>query len=471
MLWAPNYGAGYPFTGGTYEIKPDNPDFPLLDTNHDGIVDARDDMYAPYYPGDDAVDWVGMTLYHWGDVWPWEKNIIPEHDKFESQLSGTYDGAGGDDRGLPDFYRDYADGHGKPLAIPETAALYNTSEPGGDAELDIKRAWWRQVFNADVARRLPQLKMINWFEWRKPEPEVGNSIIDWTATHDPAIRQAFVTDLSAQDQLVFGPGPAVPTLPTDVPPLTPGLGVPVLATSTSVPALSTATAPLPSAASDYRRALEFAGYQWRVRVASDLEGPGPNYFSDGPDHVWVDGDAVLHLRAAPGSDGRWYSTEIQATESLGYGTYTFVLASRMDQLDPVAAVGLFTWSDDPAENHREMDIEFATFRQPTLLSGRYTRQPYTDPANVYLFKPPATDASTHSLVWRRSDVTFQSWTGATEASGAGAQVVARHTFVGSIPSPGDEHVHMNVWLDAGVPPTDGRPIEVVIRSFAFTPLQ
>src|SRR5262249_37016449 len=97
MLWAPNYGAGYPFSGGRYETKPGAADFSLLDTNHDGRLDARDDMYAPYYPGDDAVDWVGMTIYHWGDHWPWGKNVLPEPGKFAAQISGKYNGVGGDD--------------------------------------------------------------------------------------------------------------------------------------------------------------------------------------------------------------------------------------------------------------------------------------------------------------------------------------------------------------------------------------
>jgi hypothetical protein len=65
MLWAPNYGAGYPFSGGRYEAKPGAPGFDTLDTNHDGTLSEADDPYAPYYPGDDAVDWVGMSLYQW----------------------------------------------------------------------------------------------------------------------------------------------------------------------------------------------------------------------------------------------------------------------------------------------------------------------------------------------------------------------------------------------------------------------
>ncbi len=28
------------------------------------------DPYAPYYPGDAATDWVGMSLFHWGSGYP-----------------------------------------------------------------------------------------------------------------------------------------------------------------------------------------------------------------------------------------------------------------------------------------------------------------------------------------------------------------------------------------------------------------
>ena len=68
MLWAPNYGGGYPFKNGQFEIKPKSADYKLLDTNQDGQITMSDDPYSPYYPGDAAVDWVGMSLYHWGNV-------------------------------------------------------------------------------------------------------------------------------------------------------------------------------------------------------------------------------------------------------------------------------------------------------------------------------------------------------------------------------------------------------------------
>ena len=89
MLWAPNYGGGYPFKGGQFEIKPESADFKLLDTNQDGQLTMSDDPYSPYYPGDAAVDWVGMSLYHWGNAYPWGENEVPEAGKFIAQLTGN----------------------------------------------------------------------------------------------------------------------------------------------------------------------------------------------------------------------------------------------------------------------------------------------------------------------------------------------------------------------------------------------
>jgi Glycosyl hydrolase family 26 len=192
-MWAPNYGGGYPFTGGQHQVAAGGTDAAELDTDHDGAVTAADDPYAPYYPGDDAVDWVGMSLYHWGNTYPWGANVLPEPGKFIQQLTGTYNGAGGNDSAVPDFYADYGATRGKPVAIPETAALV-VEGGGGAAELDIKRAWWGQLFDPRLQKDYPELKMINWFEWNKKEAEV-KATVDWRAAGTPGVRDAFVAEL------------------------------------------------------------------------------------------------------------------------------------------------------------------------------------------------------------------------------------------------------------------------------------
>ena len=206
MLWAPHNGIGYPFSvHGPYQAAPGSPDFAALDTNGDGVLTAQDDMYHPYYPGDDVVDWVGMTLYHWGVTYPWLENEMPPPNSFASTLRGA-----GHEPPIPDFYARYcADAiHHKPLAIPETAALFNPQQPAGPGEFPLKQAWWRQVFNAseantndaNIAVEFPKLKCISWFDHYKAEAEAQDQWIDWRISSHPALRQAFVEHLRAPFQ-------------------------------------------------------------------------------------------------------------------------------------------------------------------------------------------------------------------------------------------------------------------------------
>ena len=196
MMWAPNYGGGYPFVGGKFAAASESDNFKLLDTNNDGALTMADDSYAPYYPGDDVVDWAGVSLYHWGNQRPWGSNDqLVENHKFADMLTGDYSGTAGDDIQVPDFYHVYGDLHNKPIAIPETAAIYTPSR-GGTDELDIKQAWWRQVFADSFASTFPKVKMINWFEWQKYEIEIDDTV-DWRAAGSPHVRDAFVADLPA----------------------------------------------------------------------------------------------------------------------------------------------------------------------------------------------------------------------------------------------------------------------------------
>lgn len=194
MMWAPNYGGGYPFFGGKFAAAHGSSDFKLLDTNNDGALTMSDDSYAPYYPGDDVVDWAGISLYHWGNQRPWGDNDrLVEDRKFDEMLTGAYAGTAGNDTSVPDFYHVYGELHHKPIAIPETAAIYTPSRGGAD-ELDIKQAWWRQVFSDSFARKFPKVKMINWFEWQKEEIEIKDTV-DWRAAGSPHVRDSFIAGL------------------------------------------------------------------------------------------------------------------------------------------------------------------------------------------------------------------------------------------------------------------------------------
>jgi hypothetical protein len=210
------------------------------------------------------------------------------------------------------------------------------------------------------------------------------------------------------------------------------------------------------------RTVEFSGYTWQVKSSRALVGPGPNYFSDSAANVWADGLGRLHLKLKH-SKGRWYSAEVINTQSLGRGRYSFELGSPVHALDPNVVLGLFTWSDDPAYNNREVDVEFSRWgnaADPT--NGQYVVQPYDHSGNLQRITQPAASSSTHSFDWQEDAVTFTSSTASPSAwTHAGADV----------PEPGSEHVRMNLWLFRGAPPENGASVEIVVERFTFTPAQ
>ena len=53
------------------------------------VFDKFDDPYAPYYPGDDVVDWVGITVYSWGLQYPFGENQLPQDNYFVNRIRGA----------------------------------------------------------------------------------------------------------------------------------------------------------------------------------------------------------------------------------------------------------------------------------------------------------------------------------------------------------------------------------------------
>ncbi len=59
------------------------------------------------------------------------------------------------------------------------------------------------MLSADSLARFPLLKMVNWFEWQKQEPQVG-TVVDWRIGSDPFTRAAFLADLEQGWSLALG---------------------------------------------------------------------------------------------------------------------------------------------------------------------------------------------------------------------------------------------------------------------------
>lgn len=215
--------------------------------------------------------------------------------------------------------------------------------------------------------------------------------------------------------------------------------------------------------------LEFGGYTWTVR--SGRGGPGPNAWSE--NNVWVDSATNLHLKISQ-QDGKWACAQITMKKRLGFGEYTFETVGRLDQLDDNVVLGLFNYptADVGPDGTHEIDIEFARWGKNTNPAGNFTIWPTEKSKHTtksFAFTQSA-DRAIHRFTWRSDQILFVS---RPEESGGDQVPFCRWLyrpkestrFISQQPMP----VHVNLWLFRGVPPKNGREVEVILRAFRFAP--
>ncbi|ORY48553.1 glycoside hydrolase [Rhizoclosmatium globosum] len=194
FVWAPNAADSYPFGAplGAYELS-------ALDTNKNGILDYNDDPFSPYWPGEDYVDWVGISLYWKGDPstqYPLHDNSVCPGNYWEQMVQG---GPLGSNEAFP-FYDMFAKKYNKPLVMPEGGASFSLTQqpspdplPVGAGRVNILQGFWRSYLNPTFFRKFPKAKMFINFETGKTNGVTRDYRITW----DPATVAAFQADMKA----------------------------------------------------------------------------------------------------------------------------------------------------------------------------------------------------------------------------------------------------------------------------------
>jgi len=216
------------------------------------------------------------------------------------------------------------------------------------------------------------------------------------------------------------------------------------------------------------REIEFAGYTWTVRTGQG--GPGPNAWEDR--NVWLDAATNLHLKISQ-REGKWSCAEVTMRKRLEPGSYVFRVSGGIDRLDDNVVLGLFNYptGDVGGDATHEIDIEFARWGDPKNPIGNYTVWP-VDTGLRQTTKPFGFrlngEQSTHRFVWRREQIEFRSWQGWQESGEElghwlySPQDAPRHISTAAMP------VHLNLWLFKGLPPKDGKEVEIVVQDFGYT---
>jgi hypothetical protein len=167
------------------------------------------------------------------------------------------------------------------------------------------------------------------------------------------------------------------------------------------------------------RFFHWSGFDWTVKTSTSPVGPGPNYFSDSTNNVFIDSQGRLHLRIT-NDGGTWHCAEVVTESTPGYGTYQFHLGSNIDGLDPDVTLGLFTWSNESDFSDREMDNECGRWENPLdYANSQFVLQPYFVPSHLVRYRVPSfmTNA-TPSFTWQTNAITYACTTG-TNAVSAG----------------------------------------------------
>lgn len=163
---------GYPFERHRNAPSPGTEGFATLDTNKDGAWNGSDAAYAPYYPGDDVVDWVGLTAYHDDTGGKSAVNTLPADGELASMLTRS---------GSEDFYSSYVQQRGKPMVL-QTSAFYSPSVTAM-ANRDLKLSWWTQTLQTSTSTPFDRIAAVVWDE-RTSTRDTGVASIDWRLTGD-----------------------------------------------------------------------------------------------------------------------------------------------------------------------------------------------------------------------------------------------------------------------------------------------
>jgi thrombospondin type 3 repeat protein len=155
------------------------------------------------------------------------------------------------------------------------------------------------------------------------------------------------------------------------------------------------------------RFFHWSGYDWTVKTSTSPVGPGPNYFSDSTNNVFVDSQNRLHLRIT-NDGGIWHCAEVVTESTPGYGTYQFHLGSNTDALDPNVTLGLFTWSNESDFSDREMDNECGRWENPLdYANSQFVIQPYYVPSQLVRYRVPSfTTNAVPSFNWQTNSITY-----------------------------------------------------------------
>ena len=215
--------------------------------------------------------------------------------------------------------------------------------------------------------------------------------------------------------------------------------------------------------------IEWKGHTWQLTsggMAGSCQGD--------PKNVTLDSNDYLHLKISHDS-GTWSAAELFTTDRLGFGTYQWQVDGPIDTFDPNVVLGFYPYGPQAgigSDGTNEIDIEYSRWGFATGANGDWTDYPASGSTKgelSYTFSLNGSTLSTSRFVWSKSSITDFLFSGLVDVSTTtGAMKTWTYQPQNSTTNIPQQALPlgMNLWCyDA--PPSDGTPVEVVIRDFVF----
>ena len=217
--------------------------------------------------------------------------------------------------------------------------------------------------------------------------------------------------------------------------------------------------------------LNWKGHTWQV-----TSGGMAGVCQGSPNNVTVDANGYLHFKIS-NNGGTWTASEMFTTDKLGFGTYQWQVDGPIDTFDKNVVLGLFPYGPTAGiggDGTNEIDIEYSRWGQAKGVNGDWTDYPASGKTIgelSYDFTLGGATLSTSRLSWSKTSLT--SWLiGGLAPIGSTTGLIKPRTYAPQNPITNIPQqalpLGMNLWcFDA--PPSDAKPVEIVIRDFQFVP--
>jgi hypothetical protein len=217
--------------------------------------------------------------------------------------------------------------------------------------------------------------------------------------------------------------------------------------------------------------INWKGHTWQV-----TSGGMAGVCQGDPANVTVDAKGYLHFKIS-NAGGTWTASEIFTTDNLGFGTYQWQVDGPIDTYDKNIVLGLFPYGPQAgigADGTNEIDIEYSRWGQANGPNGDWTDYPASGPTIgevAYTFALGGGVLSTSRMAWTKTSITSTLLGGLQPLDGT-ASLIKTWAYMPPNPSTNIPQqalpLGMNLWC-FGAPPSDGKPVEIVIRDFQYVP--